>query len=71
MHIECLAQDSRNGNGNDNDEIDEDSPGQISLVHLLTGRTGWPVRLQEGGEPRKKRRVWAGEGKEEHLKIRE
>lgn len=52
------------------EELDEGSLGQISLVHLLTGRTGWPGRFQEGGGPGKKGKVWTREGKEEHLKIR-
>ena len=60
MHIKCLAQDSRNGSDNDDEEeTDEDSLGQISLVHL-TGRTEWPVRSQEGGGPGKKGRGWTG-----------
>lgn len=72
MHIKCLAQDSRNGSNNgDDEEIDDDSLGQISLVHPLTGRTDWPVRFQERGRLEKKGRVWTGEGKGKCMKIRE
>lgn len=68
MHIKCLAQDSRNGNDNDDEETDEESLGQISLVHL-TGRTEWPVRFQEGGGSGMKGRSGARGGKPEAHKT--
>lgn len=39
MRIKCLAQDSRNGSNNgDDEEIDDDSLGQIPSVRPLMGR---------------------------------
>lgn len=62
MRIKCLAQDSRNGSNNgDDEEIDDDSLGQIPSVHPLTGRTvackvsgrGWKERQGlDGGRKR-------------------
>lgn len=63
MHIKCLAQEYRTGSDNDDDEeIDDDSLGQTSWTHPLTGSTEWLVWFQEGGGPGKKGRVQTGEG---------
>lgn len=70
MHIKCFAQDAGKGrDGDDAEETDDDSLGQVSLVHSLTGRRGWPVRFQDVCGPGKKGRVWMGEGTKKHIKL--